>query len=229
MRCCTKVTNALTVMHLHKSHMLPICDVIHFLCSITQFSHNIVCRMGNGAFCLAFLFLFRFKLKNSWCITNILLVHPSHPITLCSGFGGGSLRRFHCYVSWRMSKMHFDTHENSKVLARSLYYTAYFNLHLFLWWAIIFGPNFPLSVDLETRKTWYLLIFLRKFEHFQLLLFKVTCSSLIAGSQKWWILVVNKMVHALVVLKSCFLGMKRLFLFLVSGVMCSIIYKYLCV
>lgn len=113
----------MTVMHLHKSHLLPICDVIHFL---RQFSHNVVCRMGNGAFCLAFLFLFRFKSKNSWYITNIFLVHPSHPITLCSGFGGGSLERLHCYISWRMSKMHFDTHGNSKVLARSLYYTAYY-------------------------------------------------------------------------------------------------------
>ncbi len=61
-----------------------------------------------------------------------------------------------------------------------------------------------------------------------MLLSKVTCSSLIAGSQKCWILVVNKTIHALVILKSCFLGMKRLFLFLVSGVMCSTIYICVC-
>ncbi len=49
-----------------------------------------------------------------------------------------------------------------------------------------------------------------------MLSFKVTCSSLIAGSQKCWLFVVNKMSLAHVNLRSCFFGMKRLFLFLVS-------------
>ncbi len=133
MRCCTKVTNALTVMRLLYTYaQISLASNMwcHSFPVLHSFPHNVVCRMENGASCLAFLFLFRFKLKKSWCITNILLVHPSHPINP-PNFGGGPFKRFHCYVSWRMSKMHLDAYGNLKVLSRSLYYTAYFILNLF--------------------------------------------------------------------------------------------------
>lgn len=50
---------------------------------------------------------------------------PAIPSPSALVFGGSSFKRCHCYVSWRMSKMHVDIYGNLKALARSLYYTGY--------------------------------------------------------------------------------------------------------
>ncbi len=146
MRCCTKVTNALTVMRL-----LPICDVIHFLCS-TSFPHNLVCRMENELLVLPFLFFFRFKLKKSWCITIFFSTpQPSHQSSkFWWGTFGNQTFPLLCFMD-DVQNAFRRLWEFKGSIKKSL--LCLFHSESILWWAIIVGPYFPRYVGLETRKT----------------------------------------------------------------------------